>query len=70
MSPDRYRQVELVHQDTHMVCWVPDRPDLKRSVQLTLKDLPDLIWDVLWVSEMVVHTEQRRTWRVGGVYDR
>lgn len=66
---DGYRSVELQSDDTQMVCWVDDDPRLKVGIVLTLREIPDVRWTVTAVYNRQAE-HQRRTWRVGGVYDR
>jgi hypothetical protein len=67
MSDQRYRQVQLRSEQSHMVCWVPDDPRLRPQVQITLKEIPSVRWTVEWVSDAVQDKHQRRTWKVGGL---
>jgi hypothetical protein len=61
-----YRQVELVSEDTHMVCWLEDEPRIKVGAYLTLKDIPNVTWQIIRAyNKQPEH--QRRTWRVGGL---
>jgi hypothetical protein len=66
----RYRQCELSAANTRLVCWLDEQPKLRVGAVVTLKEIPETKWTVQWISEMVADQHQRRTWRVGGVYDR
>lgn len=64
-----YRQVELQSADTFMVCWLEDDPRLAVSRAVTLKEIPDQVWTITRIYNKMPEN-QRRTWRVGGVFDR
>lgn len=58
------RQVHLTTGNTHLTCWVDK--NVKVGDKLTLKVDPELLWDVLWVSEKHDSLPDK-TWKVGGL---
>jgi len=69
MSKPYYVQVQLDHNNTHTVCWVEAKKELKVGSRVTLADSPDIWWDVKRIySDIKVHKDAIKSdWHVGGL---
>lgn len=49
-----------------MTCWLND-DRLKVGMKVTLKERPDILWQVKAVYEPVVESKVEQRWAVGGI---
>lgn len=67
MSEQRFRQLELRADQSKLMCWVEDDRRLRPHVRITLKEIPKVVWEIAWMSEITITQHPRKTWRVGGL---
>jgi len=63
-----YRQYELQANESILVCWLKVDPRVKTGVQITLKQIPDVLWTVINEYKNVdLPTAPHQRWEVGGL---
>lgn len=63
-----WRQFDLQAGDSRLVCWLEDDSRLTAGRQLTLKQMPEVIWTVTCrYAGPLLSSPPRQTWRVGGL---
>lgn len=62
-------QVSLKNKNTRMMTWIPKHPKVKRGSMLTLKEIPDIVWEVDDIYSTIDSDCLHTDWNVGGLTD-
>lgn len=57
-----YKQYELQADESVLTCWLKVDPRLKTGIQITLKQLPDVIWTIRQVYSTELPTAPNQRW--------